>query len=184
MEGLLQTEVVRALGWTLVHAIWQVTAIALLLMLALAVFRKSTPAIRYWTSLGALSAIAVLSGITFLVSLQTVQGGHSEPLTGDEMLLNVASESVVSGLLPALAAFFYKNLTTIFIIWASGVVLLSLRFAGNMWFLDRLKKQAIPIGGKWAAVVTQMAARCGRSEGSRGGKECVSKCRSRWAQDS
>src|SRR3546814_7420954 len=110
-------------------------------MLALAVFRKITPAIRDGASLGALSAIAVLSGITFLVSLQTVQGWHSEPLPGDAMLLNVASESVVSGLLPALAAFFYKNLTTIFIIWASGVVLLSLRFAGNMWFLDRLRKQ-------------------------------------------
>src|SRR5690606_16320876 len=150
------TEVVRALGWTLVHAIWQVTAIALLLMLTLAVFRKSAPAIRYGAALGALSGIVLLSAITFLVCLRMIQGEGSASLT-TRIPMTIAAETAVAGFLPTLTAFFYKHLTTLLGIWLTGVALLSLRFAGNMWFLNRLRMQAIPVSGEWVPKVTRMA---------------------------
>jgi ankyrin repeat protein/beta-lactamase regulating signal transducer with metallopeptidase domain len=64
IENILIQEIVQRLGWTLVHFVWQATAVALILAILLRVLRKSTANLRYIIACLAMAIIVVLPIIT------------------------------------------------------------------------------------------------------------------------
>lgn len=160
LEMLLQSGFIQALGWTLVHAIWQVALVALLLMLALPALRKSSASVRYRVSLGAMIGAAVLSGITFLLYYNYIPAGNIS-LTADGIHEEALSPKGSPGFFQAVTAFFNGNLFTLVMLWAAGVGLLSLRFAGSIWYLQRLRSKAVFVTGRWAGKVAVMAEQSG-----------------------
>lgn len=61
----LDTPFVHALGWTLVHSLWQATIIALVLRLLWAAIAHRSARFRYGLALGAMLSIIVAAGLTF-----------------------------------------------------------------------------------------------------------------------
>lgn len=158
IETLMGSDAVQALGWTLIHAIWQVAGISLLLVLALAALRGQSPRTRYRAAMTALLAIVGLSLITYLVCYRYVSQ-QAAPVAGMTGLPSSALEIQAgsTGYFYNIVAFLYKSVPVILVIWASGVVMLSLRFAGNLWVLHRLRKSALPAVDHWARRLGQMA---------------------------
>jgi beta-lactamase regulating signal transducer with metallopeptidase domain/pimeloyl-ACP methyl ester carboxylesterase len=58
IESLLSPEVVRIIGWTVVHSLWQGVAVALLLVIVLAAFRRRSANARYVAGCAALVLVA------------------------------------------------------------------------------------------------------------------------------
>ena len=58
MESILAQPLVEALGWSLVHFIWQGAAVAGLLAVAMLLLRRAASSLRYLASLAALLIMA------------------------------------------------------------------------------------------------------------------------------
>ncbi|MDQ3253543.1 MAG: hypothetical protein M3R15_06505, partial [Acidobacteriota bacterium] len=85
LETILSPTLLDALGWALIHFLWQGTGIAVLLAGTLALLRGHSPRARYAASCAALSVILIVPALTTLklwISSSTVVG-----MTADEMLL-------------------------------------------------------------------------------------------------
>ncbi len=63
-QGLLSEGVVVRLGWTLVHFLWQATAVALLLALLLRLLRRATANLRYAAACGTLLLMMAMPLVT------------------------------------------------------------------------------------------------------------------------
>ncbi|MEJ2705098.1 MAG: M56 family metallopeptidase, partial [Sedimentisphaerales bacterium] len=80
LENILSSETIQRLGWTLLHFVWQATAVAMLAAIVLAGLRKATAGVRYLIACGALGLIVVLPIVTMaLVS----NGGQPQAQLGD-----------------------------------------------------------------------------------------------------
>ncbi len=65
LEQFVSPALTRALGWTLLHSLWQGALVAVVLAGALLLLRRQRAEVRYLASAGALALIVALSGLTF-----------------------------------------------------------------------------------------------------------------------
>ncbi|MEM6396545.1 MAG: M56 family metallopeptidase [Bacteroidota bacterium] len=65
IEQILSPKMIDALGWTLIHALWQGALFALLLGVLLIALWKYSAQARYWVSVGMLVGFFVTVGLTF-----------------------------------------------------------------------------------------------------------------------
>ena len=65
LEQLVSPVLLRALGWTLLHSLWQGSLVAAVLAGALLLLRRQRAEVRYATSAGALALVVALAGLTF-----------------------------------------------------------------------------------------------------------------------
>ena len=65
LEQFVSPALTRALGWTLLHSLWQGALVAAVLAGALLLLRRQRAEVRYVASAGAMGMVVVLAGITF-----------------------------------------------------------------------------------------------------------------------
>ncbi|WP_210520581.1 M56 family metallopeptidase [Hymenobacter terricola] len=65
LENFVSPALTRALGWTLLHSLWQGALVAAVLAGALLLLRRQRAEVRYVASAGALGMVVALAGITF-----------------------------------------------------------------------------------------------------------------------
>lgn len=74
LENILSQEMIQRLGWTLLHFVWQATAMALLLAILLTILRKASANVRYIMACAALGLVVLLPIVTMsLVRVSTPQ---------------------------------------------------------------------------------------------------------------
>ncbi len=132
---------VSAMGWTLVHFVWQGAAAAAVLAAANALLRGSSPRLRHGAALVTLLAMLALPVVTFLV----VRGAPAEPaVTPVASSALSAVESPLrdaAGVRPLAETFDpMAFLPALVAGWAAGVLLLSLRTLGGWAFVWRLRR--------------------------------------------
>ncbi|WP_310395255.1 M56 family metallopeptidase [Hymenobacter sp.] len=86
LENFVSPALTRALGWTLLHSLWQGALVAAVLAGALLLLRRQRAEVRYVASAGALGAVVALAGITFGLYLQA--GAGSKTLQGPGAVKN------------------------------------------------------------------------------------------------
>lgn len=154
---MLSTGVMRALGWTLLHFLWQGLALAALGSAIMAAFRSSS--VRYLVGLATLLLMFAAPVVTFLLFLhpthetredetwEAVAAPRTEmavspdmvavvqPVPSGEQARSVSSRTIPAGVLVWLVQ-----------LWFLGVALFSLRAAGGFLLIERLRrKQAVPM---------------------------------------
>ncbi len=80
LENFVSPALMRALGWTLLHSLWQGVLVAGVLAGALLLLRRQRAEVRYLASAGALGMVGVMAGITFGVYFNS--GGQSGVSSG------------------------------------------------------------------------------------------------------
>ncbi len=146
----LEPSVVQALGWTLLHFVWQGAALAVLFATLRAALRHATPSSRYAVAAVTLLAMLAMPVATFTLLARPTPladwtvaaradapcapGACAEPTA--VLAMNVAPpESLraqLDAFLPVLVAW-----------WAAGVLLLSLRTLGGWALVQRLKRNGL-----------------------------------------
>ena len=171
------TDLIEHLGWTLVHSLWQFALVAVVLWVILNVLRSGPANVRYVLSVGALAFAVVLPVATFLQvsepvratvaalreapNAEDVASDHipgSPPVTG-ERFANRNGQQPAFGddgfeSLANLRAFVARQFPVLFpfavAIWLLGVAVFSLRLAGGVFHLRRLKSTEIgPLDDEW-----------------------------------
>lgn len=183
IQQILSERLVNALGWTLVHALWQAALFALLLGVLLLALRKFSARARYNMSIGMLGAFFLTAALTFTQLYRT----SSAPMAVDTNIENATPAAPTEGfatsagaefkdspakivertvmeevqpsaiqaqeaqptevgqatLLERIGQYYGKHLPLIVTLWLMGVLILQLRFLGQLAYIQRLKNYGV-----------------------------------------
>ncbi len=147
MSPLLSMEwLVPALGWALLHFVWQGLAVGALAWLALAVLRNASPHWRY-----AVCAVSLLACLGLpLVHLVWMALDTADALAPDRVVALPDWLQSVATQLPALVA-----------AWSLGVGLMALRLGAGLAWVGALRRRAQPAPPAWQARLDALAVRLG-----------------------
>src|SRR6266403_1108755 len=148
----ISPELLRTLGWTLLHFLWQGAGLAALFAVGAAVCRGA--AARYALAVGALVLMMVSPAITFTwlrtqmnPAVQTGAGGASTWAGTSTQNATALSGSRA----PVAASRTEQPMAMLWLVeaWFLGVLLLSLRTAGGLFLIERMRRKEIkPVGGE------------------------------------
>jgi bla regulator protein BlaR1 len=179
LENWLSPALVRAVGYTLLHSLWQGAALAGVLAAALPLLRRHRAEVRYATAAGALATLLLLVGLTFgfyymsgPVPAEVATVAELAPAATEVAASQVASAAVsvapatvtesamdwlqtsrtqVEPYLPLLVA-----------AWLVGLLLMSGRLLGGLVYANRLRRAgAQALGAEWQQRLAALARRAG-----------------------
>jgi beta-lactamase regulating signal transducer with metallopeptidase domain len=156
LASWISPEILRTLGWTLLHFLWQGAGLAALFAVASAVCRSASA--RYALAAGALVLMLVSPVVTFrwlqaqanpavrtgtegAMTWAATSTQHATVVSGSHAVAGTPSEPAV-GMLWLVEA------------WFLGVLLLSLRTAGGLFLIERMRRKEI------RPVAAELYARC------------------------
>lgn len=179
IETILTQPAWQSFGWALLHFLWQGTLVASLLAGALRALRGRSSGLRYALSCAALSLMLVAPLVTFW---KIDAAAASSPDAGvDEMTLGAAAQSPtrpaesgnnltgrasgsasVGATGAALPSRIYERLEVwlpwLVLVWLVGVLLLSVRLLGGLFYTRRLtRREARPVEERLEACMRRLA---------------------------
>lgn len=141
---IIPTEIVQTIGWTLLNSLWQGMAIALLLAIALFVFRKKSAQFRYALSVSAMGLLVIAAVVTYVIEYQLIIQVE-EPLG----ILRFDAENSNEFLLTQLEStstwftyfidYFNQNIPLMVLVWMLGILFMGLRMIGEITYVYHLK---------------------------------------------
>lgn len=180
MAALQDHPVVLALGWMLVHSLWQAGLIALLVRLLWLFISRKYARWRYGLSLIGMLLIMVSAGSTFWYYLDyyAISGPVSimevnrpveavPPASFETILPPYPEEIVVPPDLPVAEMteppFSWEAyMPYLVVLWGLGALLFSLRLAGSWWYIRRVSRRGLILPDEiWTVRIEQVMHRMG-----------------------
>jgi len=187
LPELVRHPIAIALGWALLHSLWQLALAAALLASLNVLLRRRAARVRYAAATGALVLMVAMPAVTFVTvkgagarsSLAVVPAvrpaasvGEGEEAAGEPPTAGAAAASAVlapqprtGSSLPPLATLHLRErlgatLPALVLAWAAGVALLSVRVLGGWVVAQRLKRSGRPVSREaWDEAARRL---CGR----------------------
>jgi len=165
ISTLLGTPLAQAIGWALLHLLWQGVLVAAILAATLALLSKHSANARYLASCGALALLVVLGAAT---AYQAYDGSHAiaadngvqlvfAPAADIQLTTDTASPAPESRL-AMLASFTKSHLPQIVLGWLTGVLLLSVRLLfGWLRAHSIARKNATEAAAEWQRSARRLA---------------------------
>ncbi len=162
--SFLSEPVAVALGWTLLHALWQGFVLVLPVALLLHLFRSKSSQLRYNVGVGALLMQVVASIATFWLYYQPALT-HSHSVVRPLGTVAVSAPALLSLLAKPLPWhvqvqwFLEAHLVEIVVCWLVGVAVFLVRLAGGWLYVQQLKTTAIqPAAAFWQPLLTRLSS--------------------------
>jgi beta-lactamase regulating signal transducer with metallopeptidase domain len=170
MNSIETIPTVEALGWTLVHFLWQGALVALMLALARVALKRRTANLRYLVSCGAMLLMLALPVITFVTlssiahktqvvmtdppapPKQTVKTDSLRSELGDDSLIvgGLSQSPTPTSPMWKLRELFSGVAPWLTSLWLAGVILLSLRMIFGWVYSRRLRSYGTgPLPEEW-----------------------------------
>ena len=169
IQRLIAEPFIQAMGWTLLHFLWQGAVVAAMLALTLAALKNKRANLRYLVSCAALAVMLALPVFTLWIissspsADQTAITMTAPPALPESPRMTVSKDVTddalaISGMIetpPALSAWnlreMFSQLTPwLTSLWFAGVLLLSVRMLGGWLYTSRLKNQFTrPLDSDW-----------------------------------
>jgi len=171
LHELLRHPLATALGWSLLHSLWQLALVAALLASVNVLLRRRAAQARYLAATGALVLMVALPATTFVMvrdaaprrSIAVVPAVRAAAFVEDEGVAAAAAPAAAPAALvatarptrtgsstaPLAALRLYERLAAalpaLVLAWAAGVGLLSVRVLGGWALAQRLKRSGRPV---------------------------------------
>src|SRR5438094_597556 len=149
LEHGISPELLQALGWTLLHFVWQGAALAAIFAVANTICRQATT--RYALAVITLVLMMAAPAITFTELTQQKDpavryGAQGASASAEKPVQGVSVAARPSAPAPETPA--SHPAVTLFVeAWFLGVVLLSLRTAGGLFLIERIRRKELrPVG--------------------------------------
>ena len=165
IETMLGTPLAQAIGWALVHLVWQGIVVAGILAAVLALLQRQSAHIRYVVSCAAMLVLLFLGAVTAYRAYDA--GGDALVVPSQATTANVdAAAPSPNGDTPTLLARTRAVLPKIVLFWIVGVAALSFRLAGGWLRAQRLaKRNAAPAAAEWQQTVARLSDALGLRRG-------------------
>ncbi len=179
MKNILPDNFTEAIGWTIFHSIWQIAVIAALLGILLIILGRFSAQLRYF--IASVSYIFILGvgvytftnnfkaqkEIAFVSNIQIteVQEKTNGWVVPEIMLEESEEEPFLRAQVEVIKSFFSRYFTFIAMVWVFGILLLSLRFIGNLVYLQRMKNyRVIPLNKNWQDKLLSLEEKLGMKQ--------------------
>ncbi|GAB3903457.1 hypothetical protein GCM10028803_31950 [Larkinella knui] len=155
----------NALGWALVHTLWQGTILVAAAALALRLTQKQPASVRYGIGIGALALQLLIFMATLWICYEPVRSAVS--ISGDPQLTGpqttiVRNLSLSSDWGGTLSFWLNRHLPLLVTAWLCGAVLLLVRLFGGWLFVQRLTRRNIRSAPEaWQRYLHQTARQLG-----------------------
>jgi len=152
--GLLSSQLIKALGNTLMHSLWQGVLLAVVGGLVVIFTKKQSAAVRYNLLIATLLLFACGTVVTFLGQLQSAEGQHTVIVkTGNVPVTNVEAIQQQSTASPAYEAkqslgtilvdYLNEHSNTIVLIWFLIICAKSIKLAAGVYEVYQLKNTRV-----------------------------------------
>ena len=170
IQNIFSEDLIQALGWTMIHSLWQGFAVAILMGLAMIVLQKpanrtgwKSAKIRYEIAWFALFLVFVLSLSTFIYLYDSVSGGEvlgTTITTITEAGITVENAEIVQTFFQKTIHYFNEHLSLIVTLWLMGMLFFFLRLLGGIAYVERLKYQKQnKLPNEWQQIFEKLVAR-------------------------
>ncbi|MBS9522563.1 M48 family metalloprotease [Litoribacter alkaliphilus] len=159
-----------ALGWTLMHSLWQILIITLAYYGLTKIWHAKSAAFKYNAGLIALGAMLVASGATMgYYYLQVAQTEHMVMILSENGW-QYASPTGNTDIILSLKSLIASNLPYIVNIWLLGAAMFPIRLLGNLAALQNLKKEIqYTLSDKWIDFAKRQTSQMGIQQSVRFG---------------
>jgi beta-lactamase regulating signal transducer with metallopeptidase domain len=159
---IISQELVYALGWAVVHSLWQAAAVALLLAVVMLALRRQAAKVRYRAAYGALLIVFGLAVATFVsmyAPASSEQASEITRLTQQSQVIEASSQtSSAPDLLQRFTSYFHAHLPLIVTVWLLGVAFFALRLLGGLGYVHYLKTAHVfQVDEKWRRMLHQQS---------------------------
>jgi beta-lactamase regulating signal transducer with metallopeptidase domain len=165
---LLTGPLAQAIGWALLHLLWQGTIVAGILAAALALLSKKSANLRYGISCAALASVLVLGVVTAYQAYEPVvrvvpsSDGIVIPTTSSVAFVAAVAKATWSDRLEALTRAADAALPNVVTLWLLGVVFLSARLLASWIEAQRLTRRGtVAAGVQWQQTASRLSAALG-----------------------
>ncbi|MBN7813951.1 M56 family metallopeptidase [Algoriphagus pacificus] len=146
LNDLIPDNLLYALGWTLVHSIWQLVVIGAALWLSLKVFAKRSPNFKYNMALGSLGLSLFVAFGTFLYQLASqAPASIFDKMVVDAMILEQStqvSSMSVEAFIPRMIFWIETQLPLLVNFWFLGALLFMFRLFNSLSEIRLLRKSS------------------------------------------
>jgi len=178
LTSLFAPDTLRTLGWSLLHFVWQGFALAAIASVAFTLFRRAST--RY--IVGVLTLFAMVTSVAFTVvvllnSQAAMQATESvaTPLIvlTQKTFFAQTAQPVIAGA-PAVKSLSAQALPILVEFWLAGVLFFTLRTAGSLIYLERIRRAAS------ISVAPALRAKCRELQSRLGITHVIRFCECRW----
>ena len=134
----MESEWARALGWTFVHSLWQITLIGLVLFVVLRRIPGRSAHTRYTISTFALWMVVIMALSTFLIMLPDNQ---MKEITGTMIMTGVSKPLTLT---QQISNWLEIRMPMMLTLWSCGVALLMLRLALSLAWVRHMRITSTP----------------------------------------
>ena len=135
----IQSDWLKALGWTFVHSLWQIAIIGLLLYIVLRLIPGRSAHMRYTISTLAIWSIVIMSLSTFIIMLPDAkQISHA---TGSIILMESNGALSVSD---RISIWLESRMPMMLTIWLGGVIILMVRLLLSLGWVGHMRSASMP----------------------------------------
>ena len=149
----MTTQLIQSIGWTLIHSLWQGLAIFILLKVAVRLTNRSD--VRYAMGVGAMGLSVLVSLITFAMLTD------SSASNGFQFFLAATTASAAkvetTSFIQTVSQYINQNIIWLLRFWMFGFAVGLLRIAAGLWYINRLRNNANPVGDEWMKVVNRLS---------------------------
>ena len=160
-----------ALGWMVIHSLWQATAIALLSGVVVIVLRKKPAKVRYWVHNIAMFSVLSAAIVTFSIYYDFgKQPGEMRFIPENNLESEVVAEidNITSSMPTSMLSmdkfqeYFNHNIPLIVTIWILGVALFMLKLLGGISYVYYLRSRMnFPADEYWIEILEGLKEKVG-----------------------
>lgn len=150
----------NALGWALVHTLWQGTVFAAVAALALRLSQSRSSSVRYGIGIGTLALQLVTFLATFWICYEPVRA--TLLISGEHQTSLVMTSSASGNWIGELTTWLNHHFPLLVMVWFCGTALLMVRLVGGWIFVQRLtRKNVSPVAEVWQTCLNQLGKQLG-----------------------
>jgi len=164
LQNIFSEQFIYALGWTLIHSLWQGALMGILIALAMVFLQKYTARLRYFIYSISLFVFAGLAIVTFISAYTSF---HSTAIYGSDYAKEgsiifsdraqqgsdsaaIAEETSSFPFIERVASYCKTHIPLFVVIWLLGMLTMLLRFLGGYALVRRYKHQRVKaVMGEW-----------------------------------
>jgi bla regulator protein blaR1 len=178
LNSIFSDELIEALGWTLVHSLWQGAIIAVVLLALLFALRRKSAQIKYFLSFVALASLLIWAVFTFLNAysyaaekqeLKTLisnkPGAFYSILSHDPEKANsdvAQSSNTINIKTIKTRAFFQRNFYIVCSAWLIGMMVLLARLITGLFYTQKLRTyRLVPLDDIWQKRIHELGVQLG-----------------------
>lgn len=157
LSQLLSSSWIQAIGWTLLHSLWQGLVCFTLVALALRSIPTKYSGLRYSIATAGLLLLFSASVVTFFqVQPEAPSTAVTESVFSESLhVIKISVDTIsLSGLVRMLTAI----LPFIVIAWGIGAFAFSLKVMGGYWYINNIRTNATPLDNFWSDRVQALAS--------------------------